>query len=110
MSFTIHRVAQYAKFSSDKQRTESIDAQLRAMSQFCKQQHWEIVATYTDEARSAITDNRPQFQQRSATASVGHLLYYIIHEESVLLQTSFGFPSAIILPPLSPAFSPKSII
>ena len=30
MSLIIHRVAQYARFSSDNQRTESIDAQLRA--------------------------------------------------------------------------------
>lgn len=57
----IPRVAHYARFSSDNQRTESIDAQVRAMNQFCRQQHWQIVATYKDEAKSAMTDNRPQF-------------------------------------------------
>jgi len=59
----IPRVAQYARFSSDNQRSESIDAQIRAMNHFCKQNHWQIVATYTDEARSATTDNRPEFQK-----------------------------------------------
>ena len=59
----IPRVAQYARFSSDNQRSESIDAQIRAMNNFCKQNHWQIVATYTDEARSATTDNRPEFQK-----------------------------------------------
>ena len=48
----IPRVAQYARFSSDNQRSESIDAQIRHMNQFCKQNHWQVVATYTDEARS----------------------------------------------------------
>lgn len=62
MSFVIQRVALYARFSSDNQRTESIDAQIRAMKAYCQQQHWQIVATYIDEARSATTDNRPDFQ------------------------------------------------
>lgn len=52
----IPKVAQYARFSSDNQRSESIDAQIRAMNQFCKQNHWQVVSTYTDEARSG--DNR----------------------------------------------------
>lgn len=63
MSFVIQRVALYARFSSDNQRTESIDAQIRAMKAYCQQQHWRIVATYIDEARSAKTDNRPDFQR-----------------------------------------------
>ena len=80
MSITIHRVAQYARFSSDNQRTESIDAQLRAMNQYCKQQHWQIVATYTDEARSATTDNRPQFQQMIADSSKGIFDIVLVHK------------------------------
>ncbi|MBE6850956.1 MAG: recombinase family protein [Ruminococcus sp.] len=80
MSLTIHRVAQYARFSSDNQRTESIDAQLRAMNQFCKQQHWQVVATYTDEARSATTDNRPQFQQMIADSGKGLFDIVLVHK------------------------------
>lgn len=80
MSITIHRVAQYARFSSDNQRTESIDAQLRAMNQFCKQQHWQVVATYTDEARSATTDNRPQFQQMIADSGKGMFDIVLVHK------------------------------
>lgn len=80
MSIMIHRVAQYARFSSDNQRTESIDAQLRAMNQFCKQQHWQVVATYTDEARSATTDNRPQFQQMITDSSKGIFDIVLVHK------------------------------
>ncbi|MBO5248018.1 MAG: recombinase family protein [Clostridia bacterium] len=63
---TNSRVALYARFSSDNQRSESIDAQIRAMEAYCKQHHYVIVKTYTDEARSATTDRRPAFQQMVA--------------------------------------------
>lgn len=76
----IPRVAQYARFSSDNQRAESIDAQIRAMNQFCKQQHWQIVATYTDEARSATTDNRPQFQQMISDSGKGLFDIVLVHK------------------------------
>ncbi len=76
----IPRVAQYARFSSDNQRTESIDAQVRAMNSFCKQNHWQIVATYKDEARSATTDNRPQFQQMITDSSKGIFDIVLVHK------------------------------
>lgn len=58
-----NKVALYARFSSDNQRTESIDAQIRAMNVYCEQNGYTIVKTYIDEARSATTDRRPSFQQ-----------------------------------------------
>lgn len=76
----IPRVAQYARFSSDNQRSESIDAQIRAMNQFCKQNRWQVVATYTDEARSATTDNRPQFQQMISDSSKGIFDIVLVHK------------------------------
>ena len=60
---TNNRVALYARFSSDNQRTESIDAQIRAMKAYCKQHNYVIVETYVDEAKSATTDRRPSFQK-----------------------------------------------
>ena len=60
---TNHKVALYARFSSDNQRTESIDAQIRAMQTYCKQHNFVIVETYIDEAKSATTDRRPSFQK-----------------------------------------------
>lgn len=60
---TNNRVALYARFSSDNQRSESIDAQVRAMKAYCKQHNFVIVDTYVDEAKSATTDKRPAFQQ-----------------------------------------------
>ena len=55
------RVALYARYSSDNQRQESIDAQLRAMKEHCTKNHHEIVRIYQDEALSATTDKRDDF-------------------------------------------------
>lgn len=57
------RVALYARFSSDLQRSESIDAQIRAMKKYCEQNRMIIIDTYVDEAKSATSDKRPSFQR-----------------------------------------------
>lgn len=51
----------YARYSSDHQRNESIDAQLRAINKYADENNILIVKTYIDEAKSGTTDNRPQF-------------------------------------------------
>ena len=58
----IKRVVAYARFSSNNQREESIDAQLRAIQEFCERNDYKLVAIYTDEAQSAKTDNRDDFR------------------------------------------------
>lgn len=57
------RVACYARYSTNMQREESISAQVRAMENYCDSKGWKIVRIYVDEAFSATTDKRPQFQQ-----------------------------------------------
>ena len=44
-------VVAYARFSSDNQREESIDAQLRAIRSYCDQRNYILLDTYVDEAR-----------------------------------------------------------
>ena len=51
----------YARFSSDKQRDESIDDQLRVCRAFCERQGYEIAGEYSDRAMSGTTDHRPAF-------------------------------------------------
>ena len=53
----------YARYSSDNQREESIEGQIRENTAYAKKNGIEIVGTYIDRAVSAKTDNRPQFQQ-----------------------------------------------
>ena len=42
----------YARFSSDMQREESIDAQVRACTAYAKSKGYDIIDTYVDEAKS----------------------------------------------------------
>ena len=53
----------YARYSSDAQREESIEGQLRENTAYAKKNGIEIVGTYIDRAVSAKTDNRPEFQR-----------------------------------------------
>ena len=53
----------YARYSSDSQREESIEGQLRECYAFAAREGISIVDTYIDRALSAKTDNRPQFQK-----------------------------------------------
>lgn len=80
MSFAIPRVSLYARFSSDNQRTESIDGQVRAMKAYCQQKHWQIVAVYIDEAKSATTDRRPNFQQMIEDSGKGLFDIVLVHK------------------------------
>ena len=57
----IVRAVIYARFSSDNQREESIDAQMRAIKEYAKRNGVIIVGEYVDKAKSATTDKRPEF-------------------------------------------------
>ena len=54
----------YARYSSDNQREESIEGQIRECTAYAERENdITIVKHYIDRAISAKTDNRPQFQQ-----------------------------------------------
>ncbi len=55
------KAAIYARYSSDNQREESITAQVRASEEYARRYNYIIVKVYTDEARTATTDDRPGF-------------------------------------------------
>lgn len=59
---TFNAVA-YARFSSSNQREESIDAQFRAINEYCDQNNINLIETFKDEAVSGTTDNRYNFQR-----------------------------------------------
>ena len=52
----------YARYSSDSQREESIEGQLRDCTAFAEKNGITILRHYIDRAYSAKTDNRPEFQ------------------------------------------------
>lgn len=53
----------YARYSSDNQREESIEGQLRECNDFAKRNDITIIDSYIDRAFSATTDRRPAFQK-----------------------------------------------
>lgn len=53
----------YARYSSDNQREESIEGQLRDCNEYAKYNDITVVGSYIDRALSAKTDNRPEFQK-----------------------------------------------
>src|SRR5574344_790434 len=52
----------YARYSSDSQREESIEGQLRECTAFADKNGITVLRHYIDRAVSAKTDNRPEFQ------------------------------------------------
>ena len=52
----------YARYSSDNQREESIEGQLRECTAFAEKNGITVLRHYIDRAFSAKTDNRPEFQ------------------------------------------------
>ncbi|MGI6153959.1 MAG: recombinase family protein [Christensenellaceae bacterium] len=59
----------YARYSSDNQREESIEGQLRECKEYADKHNMTIVHTYIDRALSAKTDDRPEFQKMVSDSS-----------------------------------------
>lgn len=74
------KAAAYARFSSDNQRQESIDAQIRAIKAYCDKNDHDLVHIYQDEAVSATSDQREQFLKMIEQAKDGFFDCVIVHK------------------------------
>lgn len=74
------RAAAYIRFSSENQRDESLDAQLRAIKSYAEHNNLEIVKVYSDKAKSATSDKRPEFQQMIQDSALGIFDVVIVHK------------------------------
>lgn len=71
----------YARYSSDMQREESIDAQVRACTYYAHQYQFEILRTYADRAQTGKrTKNREQFLQMIADAESHEFEVILVHK------------------------------
>ena len=72
----------YARYSSTNQREESIDAQLRAIREYCTRENIELIAEFTDEAISGKSDNREDFQNMINQLLKGHIQadFVLVHK------------------------------
>lgn len=68
----------YARYSSNSQREESIEGQVRDCTAFAEQNGYRIIGTYIDRAISGTTDNRPDFQKMIKDGREGLFQYIIV--------------------------------
>ena len=61
----------YARYSSDRQREESIEGQLRECTDYAMKNNLTLLGTYVDRALSARTADRPDFQRMIADSAKG---------------------------------------
>ena len=61
----------YARYSSDNQREESIDGQIRECMEYCNRNGMTVIKEYIDRALSAKTDQRPDFQRMIKDSAKG---------------------------------------
>ena len=62
------------------QRNESIDAQIRAAEKYAAQNDYIVINKYIDRAKSATTDQRPQFQQMMSDIESTDVDAIIVHK------------------------------
>jgi site-specific DNA recombinase len=74
------RAVIYARFSSDNQREESIDAQVRAAEEYAKRNGLHIVKLYADRAKTATSDKRPEFQKMIKDSAANLFDVVIVHK------------------------------
>ena len=70
----------YCRYSSDNQRDASIDAQLRAIEEYCKNNDHILVERYIDKALSGTTDNRPEFLRMISDSAQNKFSVVLVHK------------------------------
>ena len=70
----------YARYSSDNQSEESIQAQLRACGEYAMRNNITIIDTYIDRAQSARSDKRESFQKMIADSAEKSFSAVIVHK------------------------------
>ncbi|MBO8140227.1 MAG: recombinase family protein [Thermosipho sp. (in: Bacteria)] len=74
------KAAAYARYSSNNQSETSIEAQLQAIEEFARQNGYIIIEKYIDRAKSAKSDERPEFQRMISDAKNKKFDAIIVHK------------------------------
>lgn len=75
------KVVAYCRYSSEMQRDSySIEAQKRAIEEYCARENYELVRFYVDEAQSGTRDDREEFQNMIADSVAGEWQAVIVHK------------------------------
>ena len=79
---TMKAVAYIRVSSPDQVDGHSLDAQLRAIQEYCRSRCWDLVAVYREEGKSAHTDSilkRPKFRLLLDDSSKGLFDNVVVH-------------------------------
>ncbi len=79
----------YARYSSHKQREESIERQLEICHQFAKDRNYEVIAEYCDRAQTGKNDNRPAFQKMICDAKNKQFEVVIVWKQDRFARNRF---------------------
>ena len=74
------RAVAYTRFSTDMQREESVEAQLRAIKDFAERNNIIIVGEYIDRAKSGTTADRVEFQRMIKDSAKGMFHLVLVHK------------------------------
>ena len=74
------RAVAYTRFSSDLQREESIEAQLRAIQAYCNEHDFVLLTVYADRGISGTSDKRPEFQRMIKDSANKQFDAVIVHK------------------------------
>lgn len=69
----------YARFSSQSQNAQSIEAQIHICSEFAENKGIKIVNVYSDKAKTGTNTDRPAFQKMVSDAQTGAFKYIIVY-------------------------------
>ena len=81
----------YARYSSDNQREESIDAQLRICRKYCREKNYIVIHEYVDEAYTATNDKRPAYQQMIADSKSHTFQVAVFHKVNRNARNEFDY-------------------
>lgn len=79
----MNRAVIYARYSSDKQRSESVDAQIRACERYAEQKNIKVVGYYKDEAisgKASKTIERKEYQRLKRDCDKGTFEIILVHK------------------------------
>lgn len=74
------RAVAYCRFLSDGQREESIEAQVRAITEYAERNGYALHKVYADRGISGTTDNRAEFQRMIDDAKHNKFDVIIVHK------------------------------
>lgn len=80
----------YARYSSSKQREESIEAQLKVCHKYAEEKGYIVVGEYADRAISGRSDDRPQFQKMIHDSKKRHFEKVIVYRLDRFSRDSFA--------------------